>query len=230
MANADSRRIFEERLTQGIIELGLVVPEGTVDRLGLHYALVVRWAQRMNLTTVLDPIPAAIRHGLDCLLFAEFFSPDEAVTVVDVGSGGGFPGIALAVARPRLHITLLEPIRKRTSFLRVALAELGLDRTRVMSGKLLPAANGPPWPAEVIVSRATIPPLDLVELAAPALTRGGRLILTGGQGLPPVEAMAVRARAVGLIHHARRAYTLPDGAPRRLDELRRPSDAGGQDG
>ena len=96
-----------------------------------------------------------------------------------------------------------------------------------MSAKasFLPGVQGAPWPADLVVSRATIPPLDLIAAAAPVLRPDGRLILSGGRGLPPADEIAARAAAVGLRHDRRRAYILPDGAPRWLDELRRPRDA-----
>ena len=219
-----ARGRFERALRTGIETLGLRVDDDVPARLGLHYALMVRWANRINLTTVTDPVEAAHRHALDCLLFADGVDDNDG-DAVDVGSGAGFPGLVLAVARPRLRMTLLEPIRKRTSFLRVAVAELGLSNVRVMAGKLLPAVSGDPWPTRLLVSRATIPPLDLIDLAGPVLAPGGRVLLTGGQGLPPEAQVMARASKAGLRHVSRRAYTLPDGAPRWLDALERPGDA-----
>ena len=230
---------FEQTLHSGIDALGLCVPSGVVPRLSHHYALLVRWAKRINLTTVTDPQEAAIRHALDCLLFAESVAIDAEADLVDVGSGGGFPGIVVAVARPHLRVTLLEPIRKRTSFLRVAVAELGLDNVRVVDGKLLPdrpdasnaAAAGPAlWPAQIIVSRATIPPLALIPQLAPVLRPGGLAVISGGQGLPPVSEIIACATDAGLRHRARQAYVLPGGAPRWLDEIVRPGDADPQYG
>ncbi len=227
MSEAALRDRFERTLADSIADLALVVPDDAIARLGQHYELLVRWARRINLTTVTDPVAAAHRHALDSLLFAVDIPLDARWATVDVGSGGGFPGVVLAVARPELSMTLLEPIRKRTSFLRVVVAELGLARTRVVDGKLQ-REGGPPaagFPAELIVSRATVPPLDLIAVAAPALAPGGRLITTGGQGMPTVDAVIAVARASGLHHVGRRAHTLPDGALRWLDELRRPRDA-----
>lgn len=230
MAGSSDRDRFERALAEGIGALGLQVPDHAVGALGQHYALLVRWAQRMNLTAVTDPVMAAHRHGLDCLLFADNVDGDADLEAVDVGSGAGFPGIALAVARPRLRMTLLEPIRKRTSFLRVVIAELDLTNVRVVDGKLAAPLGGRPWPADLIVSRATIPPLALIPLAAPALRPGGRLILTGGQGIPPESSMAARAAAAGLVFERRRGYVLPDGSSRWLDVLRQPGDARPRDG
>ncbi|MEL7240158.1 MAG: 16S rRNA (guanine(527)-N(7))-methyltransferase RsmG [Planctomycetota bacterium] len=211
-------------LAAGIDRMQLDVPASAVTMLGAHYALLVHWAKRINLTTVVDPDEAAIKHALDCLLFAQWIGED-AVEAVDVGSGGGFPGIVIAVVRPALRLTLLEPIRKRASFLRVATAELALPHVRVAEGKLLEGAQGRPWPVDLVVSRATIPPLALVKVAAPVLRAKGRLILTGGRSMPSVAEIGAVAAASGLEHRDRHGYELPDGSRRWLDELRRPGDA-----
>ena len=218
------RERFEHALTDGLHRMNLAVPQHAVEKLGRHYALLVRWAKRINLTTVTDPVAAAYRHALDCLLFAEFIEPDASLEAVDVGSGGGFPGLVIAVVRPRVSLTLLEPIRKRTSFLRVAAAELEVP-VRVVEGKLTADSAGAPWPTDLIVSRATIPPLDLVGLAGRGLRPGGRLVLSGGQGRPSEAAVREAADRAGLVHQARRAYVLPDDAPRWLDAFARPGHA-----
>lgn len=201
------------------------------DAMARHFDLVAKWAERINLTTVTEPRLAASRHGLDCLLFTTMIPLSASWKTVDVGSGAGFPGIILALARPSLELTLLEPIRKRTSFLRVALAELQLDRVRVVEGKLEPSGHGPQslppraaplWPADLIISRATIPPLELVPLAAPRLSSGGQLILTSGSGAPPAAELARVAASAGLVPVERREFRLEGDETRILDRLQRP--------
>lgn len=209
--------VYLSALHAGAAALGLSVTDALAKGLWAHQALVAKWAQKMNLTTVLAPAEAAIKHGLDSLLFAEFFNPDAEYITFDVGSGAGFPGIPLALARPGLKLTLLEPQRKRASFLRVALTDLGLKSVRVVEGRLEPlkSANGP-WQAEKIVSRATIPPLELAQQAAAYLVPEGELILSGGSGAPAPEQLSG-----ALSHQERRTFVLPGGDPRHLDRLRR---------
>ncbi len=198
-----------------------------VDAMCAHHELVQRWAARINLTSLKDPVLAAHRHGLDCLLIADLV-PEGAERAVDVGSGAGFPGVVVALARPELHVTLLEPIRKRASFLRVAATELQLPaaRVRVVEGKLEPPeVSGPPrlFPADVVISRATLPPLLLIERAGPRVCPGGALVLTGGAGAPGAPEIAQAAQSAGLEHDLRRTVTLPGGETRVLDRLIRPA-------
>ncbi len=130
--------------------MGLALSEEIAQQIETHYLLLAKWSAKMNLTAVRDPVEAAHLHGLDSLLFAEWIDPDAEDRTVDVGSGAGFPGIPLALARPKLQMVLLEPIRKRASFLRVALAELDLPGVRVIEGRL-EAGEGKkgPWPADL---------------------------------------------------------------------------------
>lgn len=223
----EAKLAYREALVAGAAKVGLKLDPALADQMSLHYGLVLRWAERINLTAVKDPIPAAGLHGIDSLFFAKLIDPDERSRAVDVGSGAGFPGIVVALARPSLRMTLLEPARKKASFLRVALAELGLDQVRVVEERLelgeRRAAVGPGkpvWPADLILSRATIPPIALIARAAKKLSPGGRLILTGGSGVPPLETLQRAAGEAGLSHEARHAFVLPAGETRILDVLR----------
>ncbi|MEQ8985656.1 MAG: 16S rRNA (guanine(527)-N(7))-methyltransferase RsmG [Deltaproteobacteria bacterium] len=208
---------YRSALLAGAEAMGLAISDEVADGLAVHHALVEKWAKKINLTTVVEPTRAASVHGLDSLLFAELVEDDGGVTV-DVGSGGGFPGIAVALMRPSLSLVLLEPIRKRASFLRTVLAELGLKQVRVVEGKLeaAPLPGRIAWPVDRIVSRATIPPVELATRAVKHLRPGGVLVLSGGAGAPWVEALA----ASGLVHEERRRYALPGGEGRVLDRLR----------
>lgn len=213
---------FAEALRAGAKSLQISVPDEVVESMSRHFEVLTKWASRINITTVLDPEEAATLHGLDCLLLAECFSAEDESTVLDVGSGGGFPGIVLALARPKLRLTLLEPQRKRASFLKVALAELRRPDVRVLEARLeAVSARHPAFGTDVLVSRATIPPLDLVPLAGPHLAHRGRLFLMSGAGAPPVAALELRAAEAGLCHVERREHRLPGGQTRYIDRLQK---------
>lgn len=214
---------YLDALQEGAAEIGLSVSEEQREALWRHQALVNKWASRMNLTTVRDPRLAAQRHALDCLLLAALFDVDDDSATVDIGSGAGFPGVVLAVARPKLRLTLVEPTRKRASFLRVALAELNRPDVQVIEGRLASGATMACFPADAMVSRATIPPLQLTPLAAPYLRPSGRLVLMSGEGAPSVVALEAAAASAGMERAGRHIHRLPGGETRVLDDLRRVS-------
>src|SRR4051812_14518171 len=116
------------------------------------------------------------RHLLNSAALADHVP--AGAQVVDVGSGAGLPGIPLALARPDLRMTLLEPMARREVFLREVIAELGLTAD-VRRGRIEDAGRG--W-TDVVVARAVAPLDRLVELALPALRPGGRLLALKGAG------------------------------------------------
>ncbi|MER5332625.1 16S rRNA (guanine(527)-N(7))-methyltransferase RsmG [Micromonospora sp. NPDC002717] len=123
------------------------------------------------------------RHLLNCAAVAERIP--EGSTVLDVGSGAGLPGLVLAIARPDLTVTLIEPLARRTSFLIEAVQQLGLAKTvRVFRGRADEAATGStgvgPLSGDVVTARAVAPLDRLSTWCLPLAVPGGRLIALKG--------------------------------------------------
>jgi 16S rRNA (guanine527-N7)-methyltransferase len=145
------------------------------------------------------------RHVLNCAVVAELIP--TGVVVIDVGSGAGLPGIPLALARPDLRVTLLEPLQRRVTFLEetVALLDLG-GRVTVTRGRAEPAPTkrrskvAPPVPGTVVVARAVAALDRLVDATAPLIGAGGALVAIRGERAPVEVVDAQRAlRRAGLI-------------------------------
>ncbi|SCG37751.1 16S rRNA m(7)G-527 methyltransferase [Micromonospora siamensis] len=123
------------------------------------------------------------RHLLNCAAMAERIP--EGASVLDVGSGAGLPGLVLAIARPDLTVTLIEPLARRTSFLVEAVQQLGLARSvRVFRGRADEAASGStgvgPFSGDVVTARAVAPLDRLAGWCLPLAVRGGRLLALKG--------------------------------------------------
>ena len=119
------------------------------------------------------------RHLVNCVVMADMIS--IGASVVDVGSGAGLPGIVLAVARPDLSITLVEPLARRTAFLSEAVAALGLESTvKVVRGRAEDVVDGPPAGADVVTARAVAPLDRLAGWCLPLARTGGRLLALKG--------------------------------------------------
>ncbi|SCL46051.1 16S rRNA (guanine(527)-N(7))-methyltransferase RsmG [Micromonospora yangpuensis] len=123
------------------------------------------------------------RHLLNCAVVAERIPPDAVV--IDVGSGAGLPGLALAIARPDLTVTLVEPLARRTVFLIEVVQQLGLaGRVRVFRGRADEAATGStgtgPFSGDVVTARAVAPLDRLATWCLPLARRGGRLLALKG--------------------------------------------------
>ncbi|KAB1161833.1 16S rRNA (guanine(527)-N(7))-methyltransferase RsmG [Micromonospora sp. AMSO12t] len=137
------------------------------------------------------------RHLLNCAAVAERIP--EGATVLDVGSGAGLPGLVLAIARPDLTVTLIEPLSRRTSFLIEAVQHLGLAKmVRVFRGRADEAATGStgigPLSGDVVTARAVAPLDRLSTWCLPLAVRGGRLIAL--KGASAAEEIAEHAQTV----------------------------------
>lgn len=119
------------------------------------------------------------RHILNCAVVAELI-PD-GVNVFDIGSGAGLPGVPLAIARPDLEITLIEPLLRRSTFLERTVEALGLTNVRVVRGRAEEkAVRSEVGTAEVVTSRAVAPLERLAKWCAPLVAAGGRMIAIKG--------------------------------------------------
>ena len=134
--------------------------------------------------------------------------PDDATTLVDLGSGGGVPGLVLAVARPHLQIRLVDATAKRCRFLEEAVGVLGLANTQVVQGRAEVVGRGElrGW-ADVVVARSFGAPAVTAECAAPLLHPGGRLVVS-----EPPDAQA-RWDAAGLARLGLRLDRRSDSSP-----------------
>ena len=101
------------------------------SQLNSYLDLLVKWNQKINLTSEKTPLEILHRHIFDSLQYARFVSPNEHV--IDIGSGAGFPGIPLKILYPHLNLSLVESQRKRCSFLEAVVSNLGLLDTRVIN-------------------------------------------------------------------------------------------------
>ncbi len=172
------------QLAAGIAALGLDLPPDGEARLLAYLALLDKWNRVYNLTAVRDPERMVSHHLLDSLAAVPYFT---GPAVLDVGSGGGLPGIPLAIARPDLQVTLIDSIAKKTAFLQQARAELGLGNLTVATGRV--ENFRPETGFDVITSRAFSDLGEFVKLTRHLLKPGGRWLAM--KGLYPNEELAL---------------------------------------
>lgn len=194
------------QLAAGIAALGLALPEGAEAKLLDYLSLLDKWNRVYNLTAVRDTERMVSHHLLDSLAAVPVFDEILAArphpnpppvgegandglhppTAIDVGSGGGLPGIPLAIARPELQVTLIDSIAKKTAFLLQAKAELGLANLQVVTGRV--EDFRPETGFDVITSRAFSDLKEFVSLTRHLLRPGGRWLAM--KGLYPNEEIA----------------------------------------
>jgi 16S rRNA (guanine527-N7)-methyltransferase len=162
------------QLQQGCAELAITLSDKQQQQLLDYVALLAKWNKVYNLTSVRDPAQMLSRHIIDSLSILPYI---DAPSLLDVGTGGGLPGIPAAIARPDCAVTLLDSNSKKTRFLQQVKAELGLDNVTVVHGRVEQVSL--PLFA-MITARAFASIDDILDLAGQHCEQGGRLVLMKG--------------------------------------------------
>lgn len=119
--------MLTEILKPALSEYAVPLSETQLSQLERYAALLREWNEKMNLTAITDDEGIALKHFLDCLAFLRQVEVPEGARIADVGTGAGFPGIVLKIARPDLDLVLIDSLQKRLTFLATVLRELGLS-------------------------------------------------------------------------------------------------------
>jgi 16S rRNA (guanine527-N7)-methyltransferase len=213
---------FEEALRRGIEALRLPVDARARALLARFAERLLAWNRRVNLTSVTEPVELAEKHFVDSLALLPSLA--GARTLLDVGSGAGLPGMALACARADLEVTCCDSVGKKVAFVKAVAAELSLRvRAVAVRAEGRPAREGLPL-ADGVVSRALAKPARWVPLGKCYLAPGGRLLAMLGREADEAELSRVGAES-GLELEALERFALPlSGAQRAIARWRRVDD------
>lgn len=170
---------YHDALGRGLDALGLDLDDAAHTAIAGHVRMLLAWTDAINLTAIRDPSDVALRHIIDSLAAVAWLREQRIDRLLDLGSGGGFPGVPIAAALPTIRVVLLEPIAKKARFLATAVDATGLaPRVTVVNARAEAVARDRHqrgrWPA--VTARAVASLADLVELAFPLLTDRGTLL------------------------------------------------------
>ena len=201
---------YESALHGGLRQLAITLSDDARHAIDGHVRLLLAWTEAINLTAIREPAAVAVGHVVDSLSGLSVIAAAKPKSLLDLGSGGGFPGLPLAAALrdadPDAEMTLLEPIGKKARFLATVVAATGMEGVVRVDGRRAeevareqPRTSG--W--DIVTARAVAPSAELVELAFPLLRPGGTLIAWKGAAL--TEELGAARRAVdalggGTIH------------------------------
>jgi len=168
-------------LIEGAAKLGLKLSSYQLEQFDIYYRELVDWNNRVNLTTIIDSKDAQIKHFLDSLTVITALKQRNNIgnmRFIDVGTGGGFPGIPLKIALPDIKMVLLEATAKKAAFLSHLIEKLGMKNIDVITGRAEEAAQNPQYREQfdIVLSRAVAALPVLVELTLPFCTVGGSVI------------------------------------------------------
>ncbi len=187
VAGEDGKTMTPQRaLEQGLETLGIECPLEVQGRLLDYVRLLAKWNRVYNLTAVRAPQEMVTRHLLDSLAVLPHLRALQPKRVLDVGTGGGLPGIPLALLAPQTAFVLLDSNSKKTRFVQQAVVELGLGNVEVVHARA--EQYHPDTPFDVVVSRAFSSLREMVERAGAYC--GDRGVLLAMKGVWPAEELA----------------------------------------
>lgn len=179
-------------LKQGLAQLALELTEPQLELLERYLALLVKWNQTYNLTAIRQEERMVSYHLLDSLSLVPHLA--GGTRMLDVGSGGGMPGIPTAIARPDLQVVLLDSNHKKTTFLRQVVMELGLPNVQVVTDRV--EAYQPEQKFDRITSRAFSELSEFVKLTRHLMAADGQYVAM--KGVYPYEEIALLPQGVAV--------------------------------
>jgi 16S rRNA (guanine527-N7)-methyltransferase len=196
---------WKEIVRKGGADLGLDLGPESLDLMAMHARELIRWNKKFNITSIVDPKQMATKHFIDSIAIAPHI-PENA-SVLDLGSGGGFPGFPLKVVRPDLRVIMADASRKRVSFLNFLVRQSGLESVKAIHIRAENLANDEEFAGrfDVVTSRAFTALDRFVTLARPFLAKDGVILaMKGGAVEEEAEGLSGSDYRISLI-----PYLLP---------------------
>ena len=179
--------LTDELIVSTLLPFQIQLSTGQIAKIQEYIRLLLKWNQSVSLTSVVDPVEILARHFGESM-FICCLMPVEKCRLADIGSGAGFPGLALKIACPGLRLILIESNKKKCAFLSEVVRALNLENVEVMPIRFEEARVAPDF-AEVITARAVGGFSDVLRWAKTALARRGHVILwLGGEDSTKVSS------------------------------------------
>lgn len=177
-----------ELLLESCKVMGILLTQKQQDCFFKYQKLLLSWNEKINLTTIIEPNAVALRHFADSLSISTVgFDFSAKASLIDIGTGAGFPGIPLKIVYPNLEVTLLDSLQKRISFLDAVISELSLSEIEAVHSRAEDGGQNPKFREQfdIAVSRALAPMSVLLEYALPYVKVGGVFLSMKG---PSIES------------------------------------------
>lgn len=200
-----------ERFEAGINDLGIHLQDIQKQQFITFYKLLVKWNEVMNLTAITDFTQVLEKHFLDSLSIVKVLTPDKE-TILDMGTGAGFPGIPIKIAFPGTRITLLDSLNKRINFLNEVIGQLGLTNIEAVHGRSEDLGQNKKYREnyDICVSRAVAKLSSLSEYCLPFVKTGGCFIPYKSGSIEEELEMSRKAlQVLGASVEATSSFTLP---------------------
>lgn len=199
-------------------KIGIELDEYALDRFDSYAERLIRWNNHVNLTAITEPDEIVIKHFLDSLYILKYVKMDGQYKLIDVGTGGGFPGFPLLIAKPQLEVTFLDSVKKKLGFIKDVLRNSGLfgnvsyDRAEELGRNSEYREQ-----YDFATARAVAPLNALCEYCLPFVKVGGCFVsLKGSSGKEELAQAKTAIETLGGRLESFQEYTLPNGDKRSI--------------
>jgi 16S rRNA (guanine527-N7)-methyltransferase len=172
---------FQHNLQNGLKVLGIKISDEQVQLMTIHAKEMMIWNKKMNITAIKKPLQIAEKHFIDSLAAASFVKNKNSL--IDLGSGGGFPGIPIKIMKPLLNVVLIDSSRKKINFLKHVIRLLGLKGIDAIHSRVQDLHDKDLYKAgfDAVISRAFTELSNFVELASPFINKEGTIYAMKGK-------------------------------------------------
>lgn len=212
---------FKMILTDTLKTFELTLDDTAIDRLCRYNDLLLEWNGKINLTSLIAPEDVALKHFADSLMLLRYIEIEQEARLIDVGTGAGFPGLVLKIARPDLRLTLLDSLQKRLMFLDEVCQALSFDDVALIHSRAEDGARTELRDSfDIAVSRAVASMNTLCEYDMPYVKVGGRMIAMKAKGAAEELADAENAiRTLGGQVTQKHDFMLGEAGERSIIEI-----------
>ncbi|ARF17506.1 16S rRNA (guanine(527)-N(7))-methyltransferase RsmG [Sporosarcina sp. P3] len=189
----------EEQFYEALLEKGFELSDAQKQQFKRYFEVLVEWNEKMNLTAITDAPSVYLKHFYDSITSAFYVDFNKYESVCDVGAGAGFPSIPLKIIYPHLHVTIVDSLNKRITFLNHLAGELKLENVAFVHARAEEFGRNPKYREQfdVVTARAVARLSVLSELCIPLAKQGG--LFVSMKGAAASEEMKDAARAVKLL-------------------------------
>lgn len=167
----------KELFIEEVNKLGIDLDEDKLSKLEEFYNLLIEWNEKINLTAITNKEDVYLKHFYDSLTLYKEVNLNKNITLCDVGTGAGFPGIVLKIVFPELKITLIDSLQKRVNYLNEVIKELGLKDIEAYHYRMEDYSRENPEKFDIITARAVANTKLLCEISVRSLKVGGKIVL-----------------------------------------------------
>lgn len=192
-------RLKEGLLERGLQELGIDYDDEVIKRFGIYKEMLKEWNQKMNITAITDDDEIDIKHFLDSAAILKSSVIEKNHRAIDIGTGGGFPGLPVKILLPEIEMVLFDSLNKRLKFLNAVIDELGLENVETVHGRAeeFGRKEGYRESFDIVMSRAVASLNTLSEYCIPFVKKGGYFVAMKGPDLE--DELKDAKNAIGIL-------------------------------